>query len=229
MRTLVLHHERFIATGIVGERLTERGFELDDVQIGDGYERGPHAVPTLDGYDLVMSMGARASVMDIDSVDWIAGELALLTEADRRGIPVIGLCYGGQSLATALGGRVERCPEPEIGWYYIDTDVPEFIASGPWLEWHVDRFEVPPGAKELARSERCPQAFTRGRNLGLQLHPEADETMVRGWVDGLDHQILTDRGLTVDALLGNLAQVVATARPNTARLVDTFLDEIAFS
>src|SRR2546426_422783 len=55
--------------------------------------------------------------------------------------------------------------------------------SGPWLEWHYDRFAVPPGAVQLAHSEVGPQAFRLGRSLGVQFHPEATARMIEGWLD----------------------------------------------
>ena len=53
--------------------------------------------------------------------------------------------------------------------------------AGPWLQWHVDAFEVPAGARLLAYTDVCPQAFAAGRSVGVQFHPEADEIIVAGW------------------------------------------------
>ena len=96
-------------------------------------------------------------------------------------MPVLGLCFGGQVLAHVLGGRIEAAPTPEFGWHEIETDEPDAIPAGPWLLWHYQRFTVPPGATEVARTEHATQAFRHGRHLGLQFHPESTTDIVEGW------------------------------------------------
>ncbi len=103
----------------------------------------------------------------------------LLETCLQRDVPVLGLCFGGQALATVLGGAVRRLEKPERGWHRIDTDAPGLVGEGPWLQWHYDAFTLPSGAEELARSAACPQAFTSGRNLGTQFHPEATAAIMR--------------------------------------------------
>jgi GMP synthase-like glutamine amidotransferase len=105
----------------------------------------------------------------------------LLSRAVEEDVPVLGLCFGGQALAVALGGSVERAPTPELGWTEIETDEPELIASGPWLQWHYDRFTTPPGATEIARTAHAAQAFRHGRHLGVQFHPESTVEIVAQW------------------------------------------------
>ena len=81
----------------------------------------------------------------------------------RATCPVLGLCYGGQVLAAVLGAEVGPAPMPELGWRTIETDDPELVPAGPWLEWHYERFCTPPGATELARppTRRRPTATAR--------------------------------------------------------------------
>ena len=94
---------------------------------------------------------------------------------------MLGLCFGGQALAAALGGTVERAPRPELGWTEIETDEPELVPPGPWLEWHYERFTTPPGATEIARTAAATQAFRHGRHLGVQFHPESTVEIVERW------------------------------------------------
>ena len=94
---------------------------------------------------------------------------------------MLGLCFGGQALAAALGGDVETAPEPELGWTEIETDEPELVPPGPWLEWHYERFTTPPGATEIARTGAASQAFRHGRHLGVQFHPESTVEIVEHW------------------------------------------------
>ena len=96
---------------------------------------------------------------------------------------MLGLCFGGEALAAVLGARVERSPVPELGWREIETDDPEAIPPGPWLEWHFERFTTPPGATEIARTGDATQAFRLGPHLGVQFHPEATVEIVEGWAE----------------------------------------------
>ena len=80
----------------------------------------------------------------------------------------------------ALGGSVEVLDEPELGWHTIETDAPELVAAGPWLQWHFEAFTTPPGAEELARSPACAQAFRLGPHLAVQFHPESTAEIVVG-------------------------------------------------
>ena len=70
---------------------------------------------------------------------------------------MFGICYGAQLLAHAFGGAVRRSATPEIGWYEVDSEIPDVIATGPWLQWHYDVVDVPPGATRLAVSPSAPR------------------------------------------------------------------------
>ncbi len=186
--------------------------------------------PDLGGYDLVAAMGAPWSVYDTATIgSWIGRELALLRDAHARGIPVLGVCFGGQALAAALGGTVERAPTPEIGWHHVDTDAPDVVAPGPWFQWHGDRFSVPSGGVELARSPVGPQAFVHGRGMGLQFHPEVDVAVLADWLDGRDatEPEFARAGADPARILAQAAEMTAVAHANTQRLLDHFLDVVA--
>lgn len=194
MRALVIQHDHVSPPGPVGEALESQGYRLHLHQVV--HERdfaSPHRhadFPTLDGFDLVVSMGAPWSAYDDDTVGvWVAHELQLLRDADRLGVPVLGICFGGQLLALAHDGLVSRAPVPEIGWMTIETDAPELIPPGPWFQWHLDRWETPPGSTEIARSAQSSQAFLLRRNLAVQFHPELTLASLTGWLrnGGADH------------------------------------------
>jgi GMP synthase-like glutamine amidotransferase len=135
---------------------------------------------------------------------------------------VLGLCYGGQVLAQVLGGNVERAPEPELGWHPVQTTAPATIDEGPWLQWHYDRFTVPPGAEVLATSPQAVQAFARGRHLGVQFHPESTIEIAREWAR-LDGERLSALGIDDgEALLARGRPHADAARRAAFQLFDAF-------
>jgi GMP synthase-like glutamine amidotransferase len=246
VRALVLHHDATSTLGLLADLLAERGVDVHEhaicTEVGSPVATGP--LPSLDGaasggddidgggldvdgapFDAVVALGSRWSVYDRASIDgWIGDELRLLRTAHDRGIGVLGICFGGQALAAALGGTVTPATSPEIGWHRVESDRPE-IADGPWFQWHLDVFTTPPGALELARSPAGPQAFRLGRSVGLQFHPELDVDLLERWIDE-DRDQLLDAGVDPDRLLADSAAAVEDARPRTARLLDWFLDDV---
>ncbi len=232
MRAVFLQHDPGSRPGLIGDALADHGFTIELVGMSDTIEDGTWhgALPELDGVDLVVPLGAIWSLYDTSQVgSWIDRELALLRAADARGLPVLGICFGGQALAAAHGGRVAASARPEIGWVTIDSDDPDLIPEGPWMQWHSDGFTVPPDAVEVARNDVGPQAFRLRRNLGVQFHPEVDEDNVRTWIDlGGEDSIaaLAAGGTTVDEVLADAREHLHRAEADVARLVARFLDDV---
>ncbi|MFJ8111256.1 type 1 glutamine amidotransferase [Streptomyces sp. NPDC096132] len=207
----------------------ERGYDLTAVTVvPEERHQAPDVAfdfPDAADWDLIVSLGAPWSVYDETAVGrWIGGELALLRKAHHLGVPVLGVCFGAQALTTALGGSVEASPRPEIGWVEVDTDDPSLVGPGPWFQWHYDHCVLPPGAEEVARNAVCAQAFRIGNSLGVQFHPEITTGMVRGWLELGGAEQCVRQGLDPDELLARSRAMEPTARANTRRLVDGFLD-----
>ena len=233
MRALFIQHDPGARPGLVGEHLTRRGYEIDTLTVSDTIEDATFhgAFPGVDGYDLLVPLGAIFSLHDHDTVgSWIDRELELLREADERGVPVLGICFGGQALAAAHGGVVEPADRPEIGWHEIDTDDPELVPPGPWMQWHNDRFTVPAEAVEIARGPRGPQAFRLRRNLGLQFHPEVDERRVASWIEmggPAAVRALEEVGTSREEVLADCLVHRARAEAALDTLLERFLTEVA--
>ncbi len=179
MRVIVVRHHAVDEAGFIADAFAARGAELTvHLFPADG------PLPSLDGVDHVVVMGAVWSVYDEQAIGhWIGAELDWLRAADGAGVPVLGICFGAQALCTALGGQVEAAPRKEIGWTMVDSLDPDLIEAGPWLEFHGDQCLPPAGSRLLARTEVCVQAFAIGRHLAVQFHPEVDAAQLSRWLD----------------------------------------------
>jgi GMP synthase (glutamine-hydrolysing) len=212
MRALVIQHEGSAPGGYVTEWLEDRGATQEVLRIdSDGRAVDAH------GYELIVTLGSEASAFD-DSVPWLARELALLRDAAHADVPVLGICFGAQMLARALGGRAMKSAQPEIGWLKIRTDEPSLVAPGPWLLWHFDTFEPPPQARLIADSPAGPQAYTVGRSLGVQFHPEATPEITASWLASSRDRV-SALGVDPVALLDRTRQL---ARPSRAAAWELF-------
>jgi GMP synthase-like glutamine amidotransferase len=216
-RALVIQHAETGPPALLGEWMDARGIAYDVHRTDLGAP-----MPDPAAYDFVASLGSKRSPRDTDDPAVVA-ELELLERAVAADVPVLGLCFGGQALAAVLGARIEPAPRAELGWTTIETDDPEVVPAGPWLEWHYERFSVPPGATELARTDVGPQAFRHGRHLGVQFHPESTPSIVASWAAS-DHARITELGFPDGAaLLAAAPEQEAAARAAAFTLFDGFL------
>ena len=232
-RALVISHEVDGPGGQVTRALEHRGFDVETHVVTADMDEPNIASPFPDwaDYDLVVPMGSVRSLTEKDEISsWIYEELDLIRAAAERGQPVLGVCFGGQLIAEALGGSVEVSPETEIGWYEIEAVDGKVnpVGPGPWMEWHHDRFTTPPEADVLATTAVGPQLFTIGRMAGTQFHPEVDIAHVEGWLQVAHDEYLATHGQDRDRILADITTHVAQSVENCQHLVDWFLDDIAF-
>ena len=114
---------------------------------------------------------------------WVAEQFAYTRRAIESDVPVLGICFGAQMLARALGSDVRKAPTPEVGWKSMTrSEEAKWLPPGPWLTWHSDTFDWPPGATPLAWTDVAPQVFAQRSHLGIQFHPEAPAELIeQGW------------------------------------------------
>jgi GMP synthase-like glutamine amidotransferase len=176
MRVIVIRHHAEDSPGFIAQAFQERGADLSTFLFPDG---GP--LPAFDGADHIVVLGAIPSVND--EAPWMEQEITWLRQANAAGLPILGICFGAQAMCAAFGGAVERAPALEVGWRLVETADEELIPPGPWLEFHGDRCLPPQEARILATNEAGVQAFSIGRHLAVQFHPEVDGAQLKLWLD----------------------------------------------
>ena len=232
MRVLLLQHDHTSPPGPIAERFEQRGFDVvEQIVVAPEHHLTPNQAfdyPDPAAYDVLVPMGAPWGAWDDATIgNWLLPEMQWLQEADRIGVPVLGICFGGQLLARAHGGSVSRAARPEIGWSSIWSDEPDLVGSGPWFQFHYDRWTVPPEATEIARNSLASQAFTLRRNLALQFHPELTAAGLLGWMEHGGRALVEADGQDPDILYRHTLAEQGAAAIRVRRLVDAFLDQVA--
>ena len=214
-------------------QFSKRGYEITRFNIvSEPHFNQPNVSvvwPDLLSFDVVVVMGSPWGVWEDERIgNWLLPELRLVKEVHNSGIPILGICFGGQLMARVLGGSVARGPKAELGWYTIDSNDPTLISPGPWFQYHWDRWVTPPGAIEIAKTELANQAFTFGRTLALQFHPEMDSHVLDLWLemDGGSEEV-EGEGMSIEALREETRRQEEHSNKRAYDLVDQFLDRIA--
>jgi GMP synthase-like glutamine amidotransferase len=180
MNIHVLQHVPFEGPGSIGDWCIANGHTMTTTLLCS-----PDAVlPETGTVDVLVIMGGPMNVYEEATHPFLLEEKDFIRGFLRTGRPALGICLGAQLLAVCAGARVVRAPNPEIGWFEVRPTpaarqhpwLCSLLAAGPLLfHWHGDRFEIPPGAENLAITEANDnQAFVlgKGRIAGLQFHPE---------------------------------------------------------
>ena len=213
----VIQHEDDANSGMIGEAAIAHGFDLDVYQSDASNTADPRDPADV---DIVIVLGSHGSWTDIDRLPHLQQEMKFIEDTVSVDTPILGICFGGQGLALALGGSVERSPTLELGWFEVQTVDDAMIQKGPWFEWHEDRFTAPPDAELLAWSDMCHQAYRFGPHLGLQFHPEVTHQLTVEWRDTMS--LLPD--IDPDAVIAATKANEPAARRRAFELFDRFLE-----
>lgn len=200
MRSLIIQHVKCEGPGLLEETLLGRGWSIDLRCMDDP---GAALPPDLEGYDSLVVLGGPMGAYEEEVYPYLYKVQNLIREAAAVSKPTLGICLGAQLVARALGAHVGPNRVKEIGWYPLELtpdgqESPLFAGLGavfPVFQWHGDTFDLPVGARLLARGESCVnQAFVYADCLwALQFHLEVTPSMVSEW-SGLYREELVEFG-----------------------------------
>jgi GMP synthase (glutamine-hydrolysing) len=169
--------------------------------------------------DLLVVLGSPSGAWE--QLPWITRQRAILRERIEAGQPVIGICFGAQIIASAIGGVAKPYSRRICGWLEND-EVAAPLWRGPWLRWHGDHLVPPAGAEILARGQGTVQAFQYRRTVGVQFHPEVSEDSVRAWAGAMP-QFLAENGLTAERMAADTHANITGGEAARAALFDEML------
>ena len=187
-----------------------RDSEADVVDV----EKGA-ALPEHGSHAAVVITGSHAMVTD--RLEWSERAAAWLSEEVRAGTPVLGVCYGHQLLAHALGGQVAYNPRGrEFGTVEIRLEQPAeqdplfhgLPRSLPVQASHLQSvIQLPPGASRLAGSAMDENHAVRYAECawGVQFHPEFDAEAMRAYADHTRAQLAAE-GRDAEWLLDEISE-----------------------
>jgi GMP synthase-like glutamine amidotransferase len=189
----VFQHVPFEGLGSIGAWLEDRDRSVSYTRF---FANDP--LPPIEDIKLLIAMGGPMSVNDELTLPWLKDEKQFVREAIFGDVPVLGICFGAQLVASALGAAVYRNPTKEIGWFPIQsvsTSETAFHFPSECLafHWHGEIFDLPPGAVQLARSKVCEnQAFQFKHNvIGLQCHLETTPEGMAALINNCGRELVT--------------------------------------
>lgn len=214
--------EHWIARGL-GRALAPGDVEVAAVYLGDALP-SPEQIAGVVVTGSVSMVSAREDWSE-RSAAWLAGIVA------DDAVPVLGLCYGHQLIAHALGGVVGPNPNGrEMGTVEVHFTpqgrVAPLFEPGVFLGHtsHLEAVLEPPrGAVVLARTAQDPHSAIRygRRQWGTQFHPEFDAEILRRYVEAR-REVLQGEGRDPDAMIAEIEET-----PDLARVLERFARIVA--
>jgi GMP synthase (glutamine-hydrolysing) len=226
LRVLVVQNDWDKSLGRIAAPLLAEGLELD-------VHMSCEDLPDAAAYDGLVTLPGLA---DPDDEDPPIQRVRMVTErALEKGLPVLGICLGGQLLAQVLGGEAYRSRE-ELGFHDVratiaaadDPLLGEVPGRFPIFHAHAYAFRPPAGSVTLLENDVCVQACRLGDAWAFQCHPEptlewvgALARGIRGTVEGIDPrtvEFFRSNGVDPDVLESD-ARDAAVAADAVARSI----------
>ena len=181
----IYRHDEPVGAGYFVDFLGNQGIEYELIAI----DQGDTVTFDFDRASGLVFLGGDSSVND--SFSWIEDEINLIQQASAEKFPIFGHCFGAQLISKALGGKVSRMPQKEVGWFILDwvenpiaedwfKQLGEQISA---IHWHEYSLTIPQDATSLFGTQYCPnQAFVQNNMVATTAHVEATPAMIKQWV-----------------------------------------------
>lgn len=189
---LAISHVAFEDLGTLGLELRELGASIDFIEASASDFEAIDVVKP----DFMVILGGPIGVYETEAYPFLRAEIEFIRRRLNAKLPTLGICLGAQLIARALGARVyPGAKGKEIGWGVIapgpdmgaDAFLARFLAEAPAMfHFHGDTFDLPTGARLLARTEKYEnQAFAIDNYaFGFQFHPEVTADGLERWYVG---------------------------------------------
>jgi GMP synthase-like glutamine amidotransferase len=148
------------------------------------------SLPKVKEIGLLVVMGGPMNIYEEEKYPYLAREKQLIAACIQHHRKVLGICLGAQLIADALGAKVFKNREKEIGWFPVHPDAEvrnhEILSVFPDtftpFHWHGETFDLPEDARSLGSSAAClNQGFLYGDHvLALQFHLEVTPRIIEG-------------------------------------------------
>ncbi|TAJ47997.1 MAG: glutamine amidotransferase [Herbiconiux sp.] len=230
-RAAVIRHEAHVHLGNFETVLDEHGYDIEIVDASaPGFEQ---ALTGAADADLLIVLGSTAGVYESDRHTFIATELAAVRERLASERPTLGVCFGAQLIAAALGSEVRRGGRVDVGYRPLAltdaglTSPVRHTVGVAMAEWHGDTFDLPEGTTLLASSAAYEnEAYGIGEwMLAVQFHPELTDEMHEQWLTG-DLRYVTEAGYTPEALRADRERHGAAMQEASARMLADYLGRL---
>ena len=211
-------------------------FESDGYKIETRHVKKDKIPEEPDKYAGIVILGGYMSVYE--TLPYLNQEQDLIRNANRLQVPLLGICLGSQLIAQALGGKVHKGEQKEIGWFDVvinnegKNDIFKGIANEniKVFQWHGDTFKLPNSAILLASSNLYPQAFRLGNSIGILFHLEVTFHMIHEWTKDYGSE-MKEVGVSLDDILDgkksefdSLANYCKVVHENFSKMITAYMN-----
>ncbi len=237
MKVLVIQHVSYESSGILAPYLGKSGHKVSHLRL---YQPNARFSKDLLKNDLFVFMGGPMSVNEEEKFPFLINENRFILDLLDKNKAILGVCLGSQLLAKALGSKIYKAREKEIGWYDVDSTKAglrdtcfkrlsrDVNGNLRVFHWHGETFDLPKNAVLLAGSKSCPnQAFRYGRKAyAVQFHLEMNRPLINRWLKHGRKEIL-ENGFKPDQIDKESDKFLPDYQANAKVFFDTLIEKAA--